>query len=1149
MFDASTILTIALVYVGALFLIAWYGDQAARRRQPLDGRPILYALSIAIYCTSWTYFGSIGSAAKTGWDFVPVYLGPVLMFAFGWPLIVRVINIAKSQNITSIADFIAARYGKSPTVALVVTLVAVVGTLPYIALQLKAILITVETLQTSTDVLTAANAPRAAMLETGLLIASGLAIFALLFGTRHIDATEHQNGLMLAISAESIVKLAAFISVGLFVVLYAFGGPSGFIERLQAHPEVREVFSQAPDGVRWVTVTFLSFCCILLLPRQFHVTVVENYSEREVQRAAWQFPLYLFAINLFVIPIAAAGLITYSDTAADPDLFVVLVPMASDSQALTAFAFIGGLSAATAMVVVEAIAVAILICNGVIVPLLLRNRVLQSSSGDGVGRLLLNIRRVAIVAIVFLAFAVQQALGRAEALSSIGLISFAAIAQLAPAFFIGLFWRGGSERGAICAILAGFAMWAYTLLLPWIIKAGWLPEAILADGPLGLAFLKPQALFFLSFDPLTHGVAWSIVVNALTFVLVSRASPPKPVERMQSQLFTQTTSEALASPQRFKVWQSGVTVGDLRQTVSRYLGPDRAQRSFDDFAGDQGRPLDDRAEAGVPILRFSEHLLASAIGAASARLVLTLLLRRDASNDQSVLSLLDDASEALQHNRDLLQSAIDQVRHGLVVFDRDMRLVCWNRRFREILELPPEFGRVGVPLDRILRAMALRGDFGEADRDGVESLVSNRVTRLAVTRETFQERLVGNGRYIEVRTAAMPQGGIVTTFADITQRVAVSNALSQVNATLERRVEERTAELMSSNAALAIAKTRADSANRDKTRFVAAATHDILQPLNAARLYATSLRERDLDAEAERIARNIDLSLTSVEEIFGAITEISRIDAGRAEPDFVDMPLSELLENLAVEFAPVARAAKLELRIVPSSLWVRTDRRLMRRLLQNLVSNAIKYTPSGKVLIGARRRGESVEVQVLDTGVGIAGEHQELIFREFQRVEATAADVRGLGLGLSIVERISDLLGVKIGLSSATGSGSLFAVTMPRRAPGTLLTRVDAPPVPHRLSGTLVVCLDNEPVILEGMKTLLEGWGCAVIAAADAEEALALMSEIDGAPDVIFADYHLDNGTGDAAISQIRAARGADIPGAIITADHSDETEREIRAL
>jgi len=1139
--NGSDILLVAIGYVGALFMIAWAGDILVSKSKSTRGRPLTYAFSLAVYCTTWTVLGSVGTASTTGWGFVPVYLGPILVFVFAWPLIVRIVRIAKAQNITSIADFLAARYGKSPSVAAVVTVIAVVGTVPYMALQMKAILLTVETLQAGVPLAGAAQASAASGLETGLAIALGLALFAVLFGTRHIDATEHQFGLMLAISMESIVKLAAFVAVGVYVMVFAFGGIDRFWDALQAHPEVRAVFQQQPVGGNLLTITFLSACCILLLPRQFHVTVVENQNELEIRRAAWLFPSYLVLINLFVVPIAAAGLLLFP-SGADPDLFFILVPMAGGAETVTMLAFIGVLSAATAMVVVEAVAVSILICNGLIVPTLLRNRMLDET-GD-LGRTLLNIRRVAIVCVVLAGYAFEQALASVAGLSAIGLVAFAAIAQLAPAFFLGLFWRGGSARGAIAGMVAGGLMWAYTLLLPWIIKAGFLPAHILDQGPFGLALLRPQALFYIAFDPLTHGVVWSILVNVISYIVVSRRDQPQPIERMQSQLFAPGTVLEAVPQKGFKVWRSSVTVADLKQTAARYLGAERTDRAFAQYESTRSVGLADHAEADVPTLRFTEHLLASAIGAASSRLVLSLLLRRGNFDNQSTLKLLDDASEALQHNRDLLQSAIDQVRHGLVVFDKQMNLICWNRRFREILDLPLEFGRVGVPLTKILRFMADRGDFGPGE---IDDLINDRLTRLAVTRETFQERLALNRRYVEVRTAAMPQGGIVTTFADITQRVTVANALAEMNVTLERRVEERTAELLSSNAALAVAKAQADSANQDKTRFVTAATHDILQPLNAARLYSASLAERPLDQESARIAGNIDISLRAVEDIFGAIMELSRMDAGQTEPEVVGFPVAELFDTLKIDYAPLAAERGLDLRIVTSALWVSSDRRMLRRLMQNLLSNAIKYTRSGKVVVGARRQGNFVVLTVGDTGPGIAEQHRKIIFREFRRLDDRASGARGLGLGLSIVERIGRLLGAQVKLRSKVGKGSAFSVTLARAQPETVTKPASAKVAANDMAGALVVCIDNEPAIVEGMATLLTSWGCQCVIGSDTKEVMHELDALGRDPVAVVADYHLDNGTGDVAIARLQQRFGASLSGIIITADHSTETERSIR--
>ncbi len=1137
---------IAFGYVTALFALAWFGDRYSRKGKVSSGRPLIYALSIAVYCTSWTFFGSVGLAATTGYDFMPVYVGPILVFLFGRRLIQRIVRLAKSQNITSVADFLAARYGKSPSVAAIVTLVSVAGSLPYIALQLKAIAVSVEVLLAPTSLQAFAPLP-GLQLDTAFVVAAALALFAILFGTRHIDATEHQDGLMLAIAADSLVKLMAFLAVGLFVVFSVFGGAGDFFTRLQEHPQLRTLFGQSANGGVWLTVTLLAAVCVLLLPRQFHVTVVENRNEEEIRRSTWLFPLYLILINIFVVPIAAAGLLLVPHSPAGPDMFVLSVPIAGHTSTITILAFIGGLSAATAMVIVDSIALAIMISNGLIMPWLVGRPFLARAGDSGLADWLLFIRRVAIFVILLLGYLVYRALGQVHGLAAIGLLSFAAIAQLAPAFFGGLIWRRATARGAIAGLAAGFALWIYTLLLPWIVKAGWLPMSLLQDGPFGMGFLNPEALFYLRFDPLTHGVLWSLSANTFTYISVSLLRLPEPIERLQAHIFV--LDDDLPRPSStpaFRLWRTTVTVGDVQQAVGRYLGPERAERSFQEFATGRSVVLQPHAEADVGVLRFTEHLLASAIGAASARLVLSLLLKRGNVSSQSALKLLDDASEAIQYNRDLLHSALDQVRHGLSVFDKDMKLICWNRQFREMLSLPPELGRVGVPLDQILRTCAERGDFGPGP---VDELIHKHLLKLAVTKEAFQQRLGNTDRTIEIRIAPMPQGGIVATYSDITERVAAAEALERANETLERRVMERTAELTSVNLALGIAKSKADEANQDKTRFLAAASHDILQPLNAARLYASSLIERE-PAQLQ-IARNIDASLEAVEEILGALLDISRLDAGHLEPELAPVNLAELFDQLRVEFEPMAREEQLELRIVPTKAWVLSDRRLLRRVLQNLLSNALKYTRSGGILLGCRRRGGGLVIQVSDTGPGIPRAKQAVIFKEFHRLEETAATIRGLGLGLSIVERICKVLDAQIGLVSVPGRGSTFWLPLQRTEP-----KISTPPMPPvrsfaaDVAGAVILCIDNERQVLAGMGTLLAGWGCRVLLATSTREAIEVISPGDAGrlvPDVILADYHLDEGAGIEAVLAVRQATGRDIPAVIITADRTERVERDIR--
>jgi Na+/proline symporter/signal transduction histidine kinase/CheY-like chemotaxis protein len=1142
MIDSWAILALALAYVSGLFSLAWYADRTFRARKGGSGRPVVYALSLAVYCTSWTFFGSVGFAASTGYDFMAVYVGPILLFALGWRLLLRIVRLAKSQNITSIADFLAARYGKSQAVGAIVPIIAVAGSLPYIALQLKAVALSVTTLLGALPL-----ELLHLRIDTALLIALAMAAFAVLFGTRHIDATEHQDGLIVAVAAESLVKLTTFLTVGAFVFLSVFGGLGGFLEHAFSNPDIHQLFLSGWDGGFWLTVTFLSLVSVVLLPRQFHVAVVENHSEKEVRRAAWLFPLYLVLINLFVVPIAAAGVMQLHGGAISADMYVLGLPLAAGAETVTLLAFVGGLSAATAMVIVESVALAIMVCNGLAVPLLLRGRGDAAKGQMDMSWRLLLVRRAAIFAIILLGYLFYLLLerGKPHALVSIGLVSFAATAQLAPAFIGGLLWRRATALGAIGGIVSGFAVWAYTLLLPWFIDAGWLPHTLMTDGPFGLSFLAPQSLFHSHMAPLTHGVVWSMAANITMYVTGSLIRAPEPVERLQAHLFALNSQPRPPATPPLRMWRSSITAGELQRTVARYLGAERAQRSFLEYAQRTGAPLAPGAEADIHLVRFTEHLLASAIGAASSRLVLSLLLRRSDAGSHSALKLLDDATEALQYNRDLLQSALDQVRHGLSVFDQNMQLICWNRQFRELLSLPAELGRVGESLDQILRVCAERGDFGPGD---VNALVANRLVKLAVTYETFQEHFDGGSRILEVRTSPMPQGGIVTTYSDITDRVEAAEALARVNETLERRVEERTAELTEVNKALAIAKRKADEANLDKTRFLAAASHDVLQPLNAARLYATSLVERHSAGPEAKLARNIDASLEAVEEILNVLIEISRLDA-RFEPDITVFALNDVFERLEVEFQPMARERGLDLRIVPTGQWVSSDRRLLRRMLQNLLSNAIKYTPSGRVILGVRRHGSDLSIEVHDTGPGIPAAKRGLIFREFQRLEETAQSVRGLGLGLAIVERVGKVLGHAIELQSMLGRGSMFAVHLPRAEPQrSSETTIPVPPMVGRLAGLRVLCIDNEPDVLNALCVLLEGWGCSVIAAQNGTEAAARLRSAAGTPDVVLVDYHLDGSTGPEAATAVRASLATRPPVIVITADHSAEVQRAVRS-
>jgi Na+/proline symporter/signal transduction histidine kinase len=1140
MLQSWFVIAAALGYIGLLFVVASYGDRANRSVRVRDGRwqHLIYPLTLAIYCTSWTFFGSVGLATRTGFEFLAIYIGPILMIGLLSPLVMRIVRLAKAQNSTSIADFIAARYGKHQAVAATVATIAIIGSVPYIALQLKAVSGSLGVMLAQTS---AGGTPIVPPLgDMALFVALAMAVFTMLFGTRHVDATEHQNGLMLAVASESLIKLVAFVAVGVFVTFIMFDGPIALFTEAFKQPALANVVTDGMQPSTFLVMTLLSFFAIILLPRQFHVTVVENHDEAEIRRAAWMFPIYLVLINLFVIPIAVAGLLTFRGGEVHSDMFVLMLPIAGGSEVLALAAFIGGLSAATAMVIVETVALSIMVSNDIVVPLILK-RGEAFAARARVGELLLTVRRVAIVVILGLAYLYYRSTGEAQ-LASIGLLSFAAMAQLAPAFFGGMFWRRATARGALAGLIAGILVWAYTLFLPSVADSAGIAAGLINNGPWGITSLRPHALFGLDLPPLAHGVMWSLLVNVLAYVFFSLQRLPSAIERVQADIFVPTDLAPMAPT--FRRWRSSVTVEELTSTVARYLGDKRTRGSFESFAQSRRISLEPKSEANIELLRYAEHLLASGIGAASSRLVLSLLLRKRTVSTQAALKLLDDANAAIHYNRELLQTALDHVRQGIAVFDNERHLVCWNRQFGEILNLPPNIVRVGVTLRELLEFNAKHGAFGEGE---TAALVEARIHNYADSSGSFLERFADRNMVVEVRSNPMPGGSIAMTLTDMTPSVEAAEALERANASLEVRVRKRTRELEHLNTELANAKALADDANVSKTRFLAAASHDILQPLNAARLYVTSLVDRHGTGEDARLVGNVDASLEAVEEILGALLDISRLDSGGMKPELMNFRIDELMRQLEVEFTPLARAKGLELVFISSSLAVRSDRRLLRRLLQNLVSNAIKYTPKGRVLIGCRRKGSHVRIDVIDTGVGIPKSKQREVFLEFHRLDQGARVARGLGLGLSIVERIARVLDHELDIKSKSGRGSRFSVEIPI-APAiaaTPLRRASDPAEVRSLAGLPILCIDNEPQVLDGMEVLLGGWGCHVSAAADLAGAVDAI-EKGPRPAGILVDYHLDNTNGIDVVQALRARYG-DLPAILITADRSPEVRDQAR--
>jgi Na+/proline symporter/nitrogen-specific signal transduction histidine kinase len=665
---AEFVIAVAAAYITALFLLAFVTDRmAARGGAGLTRSPIVYTLSLTVYCTSWTFFGAVGSAAREGAAFATIYLGPTLVFAGSWFLLRKLVRIAKTHRITSIADFISARYGKSTRIAAVATVFAVIATVPYIALQLKSVATSLDTLTTGHSILSPGT--EGLFADTAFWVAVSMAVFVIIFGTRNIGADEHHPGIVLAIALESLVKLGAFLAIGLFVLLQLDATAGGDYQGLAwLDPALRDTppFAQS-DPLRWTAMLGLSAAAAVCLPREFQITVVEVTEEGHLRTASWLFPLYMFLISLCTVPIALAGLGTVGREA-NPDLFVLTVPLVAGQDWLALGAFIGGFSAATSMVIVACMALSIMISNHLVMPLLLHSRRLRLHERADLTGLMLTVRRLAILLVLALGLLYYRGSGGADALAAIGLISFAGAAQLAPAIVGGLYWRGATERGALTGLLLGFGLWAYTLLLPSILRVGSAGEALLADGPLGLAALRPEALFHLAgWDPLLHALFWSLSANVAGFVAVSLFSRPGPVERLQGVLFT----GAMGAPadEATRAWSGGTALEDLISLARRILGPERAYRALRDYARRQGRSIDALA-ADTALISFVERQLAGSIGAASARVLVSRVAGGETISLDEVISILDQAQRAIEYGRRLeqksaeLEAAAEQLRRA-----------------------------------------------------------------------------------------------------------------------------------------------------------------------------------------------------------------------------------------------------------------------------------------------------------------------------------------------------------------------------------------------------------------------------------------------------------------------------------------------------
>lgn len=1139
--DAWLVFLVAVLYICLLFAIAIFGDKGGRRHRVVPPA-LVYSLSLAVYCTSWTYYGAVGSAAMNGLEYIAIYLSPILLFVFATPMLKKIVRTAKRQNIASIADYLSSRYGKRSGIAILVTVISIFAIIPYIALQLKAV-------STSIEVLTKPIASEWMPIwfsDTTMLTSFAMILFAILFGTRQVDVTEHHRGLILAIAFESVVKLAALLAIAVFVVWYMFEGPQNFLEQYRSNTLISSTFSKPLDTGFW-TQMLLAAGAIISLPRQFHIMVVENTNPKHLETARWVFPLYLILVTLVVVPITSAGLILFPGGDVAADTFVLRIPMVTGHRWLSLIVFIGGFSAATAMVVIATLSLSTMLTNDVIMPFVLRAQSRWSNDRQDISGLLLYVRRLSIAFIILAGYFYHRSYGTNEQLSTIGLIAFSLVIQITPALLLGIYWKKANAWGVYAGIIAGFTLWLYTLMLPTLIRAGIWPMDILERGLFGWSWLKPEQLFSIPFDDsLTHGVFWSLSVNILLLVMVSLRAPTRLIDRLQAAAFVEQ-SDTSASTMEAGFRRQNVTVSDLRSLLEQFAGVRRADHLLAEFEMANHLKLSESAAPKINLVRYIERILSGIIGSSSARAMVHSVLLGRSLAIEDVVTFFDETTQAIQFNQKLLSTTLENIDQGVSVVDRDMRLVAWNRRYTELFDYPEGFIRSGRTVEDLVRYNASHGECGPGN---IESHVDRRIEHLRRGTPHQFIRVRRDGTVVEMKGNPLPGGGFVTTFNDISEHIRAKEALQQAKEELEIRVKERTRTIQEMNhelreeivyreevkTLLMQAKAEAEAANASKTRFLALASHDILQPLNAARLYTATLLEDRNNPNQNAVVSKLNDSLQSTEELISTLLEIARLDDGALQPKVESFALNEILRSLIQESDLLAPERKIRLRWVPSRLWVKSDPVYLRRILQNLISNAIKYTPSGTVLVGCRTYGDQVSIQILDTGPGITKADQEKIFNDFYRVPGSASIASGVGLGLGVVSRLSALLNHEISLTSIMEKGSKFALLVPISAPSPVISNApsaaDAQQT-NALQNIRVLCVDNQPENLLALTALLQRWGCHVICATRGNEARQFER-----PHIVLMDYQLDFGEDGITLyeSLSKQWQGA-VPAVLITAN------------